>query len=191
MSNNTKKIIISGVIVLAIVIIVSMSTYAWLSWSSSNINIGGQAECFEVNYTKNGDIGSDTSPAQFSLANSYTEGLSSSLDVSLKSTCGITNGTGKLYLNTDTTVTSSVLLSNNILKYQVLDGTTEVASGSVTSGTNGKLAIYSNIPITTTSKTITVYLWIDGDNVTNSNISDVLTSSYKGNISLEIESGDK
>lgn len=189
MSNNTKKIIISGVIVLAIVIIVSMSTYAWLSWSSSNINIGGQAECFEVNYTKNGDIGSDDNPAQFSLANSYSEGLSSSLDVSLNNTCGITNGTGKLYLNTDTTVTSSVLLSNNILKYQVLDGTTEVASGSVTS--TSKLLIYDNIPITTTSKTITVYLWIDGDNVTNSNISDVLTSSYKGNISLEIESGDK
>ena len=56
-----------------LIIIVSVSiTYAWLSWSSS-VNIGGTSECFDVNYVKGQDIGSDSNPANFSLASTYTE----------------------------------------------------------------------------------------------------------------------
>lgn len=191
MKENNKKIIISGGIVLAIILIVSMSTYAFLSWSSDNISITGTADCFDIDYLKGEDIGSIDNPALFTFTSSYTEGLSSSLQVNISSSCNITNGTGTLYLNTDTEVTSEVLLSNGVLKYQVLDNSTEVSSGSVTTGTNGKLAIYSNIDITTETKTLMVYLWIDGSKVTDSNMNDILTSSYKGNISLEVESGDR
>ena len=67
------------------------------------------------------------------LASTYTEGLSSVIKVNLKDTCTITNGTGTLYLNTDTSVTSSTLLSGKLLKYQVLDGTTPVGNGIVSS----------------------------------------------------------
>ena len=150
------------------------------------VNISGTSECFDVNYVK--DIGSDSNPANFSLASTYTEGLSSVIKVNLKDTCTISNGTGTLYLNTDST-TSNILLTSNVLKYQVLDGTNEVASGIVSS--TGNLPIYNNIEINNQVKELTVYIWIDGSLVNNDNSNDILSSVYKGNISMSIESGDK
>ena len=171
-----------------LIIIVSVGiTYAWLSWSSS-VNIGGTSECFDVNYVKGQDIGSDSNPANFSLASTYTEGLSSVIKVNLKDTCTISNGTGTLYLNTDTT-TSSILLTSGVLKYQVLEGATEVANGTVSS--TGNLPIYNNIEINNEVKQLTVYVWLDGSLVNDSNSSDILSSIYKGNITMSIESGDK
>ena len=183
-----RKVLYSVLFVLLIVIVIAGSTYAWLSWSGS-VNINGTSECFDINYVKGGDIGSDSSPAKLSMASSYTGGLSTSVTVSLKSICTITNGTGKLYLNTDTGVTSSALLNGKVLKYQVLDGNTAVASGIVSSAE--QTLIYSDIPITTTSRTLKVYIWLDGNLVTNDNIDDVLSGVYSGSITMDIESGDK
>ena len=182
-----KKILYSVLIVLLIIIVSVGITYAWLSWSGS-VNISGTSECFDVNYVKGQDIGSEESPAKLSLASSYTEGLSTVVKVNLNDTCTILNGTGTLYLNTDS-ITSNILLTSNVLKYQVLDGTTEITNGIITS--TGTLAIYNNIPITNEVKSITVYIWIDGNLVTNDNVNDVLSSIYKGNISMSVESGDK
>ena len=36
-----------------------------------------------------------------------------------------------------------------------------------------------------------LYIWIDGSLVNNDNSNDILSSVYKGNISMSIESGDK
>lgn len=183
-----KKKILYSILVVVLIIIVSVGiTYAWLSWSGS-VNISGTSECFDVNYVKGQDIGSEESPAKLSLASSYTEGLSTVVKVNLNDTCTILNGTGTLYLNTDS-ITSNILLTSNVLKYQVLDGTTEITNGVITS--TGTLAIYDNIPITNEEKSITVYIWIDGNLVTNDNVNDVLSSIYKGNISMSVESGDK
>ncbi len=182
-----KKLLYSILAVLLIAIVSVGITYAWLSWSSS-VNVGGTSECFDVNYVKGQDIGSDSNQATFSLTTSYKGGLSSVLKVNLKDTCTITNGTGTLYLNTDTT-TSSILLTSGVLKYQVLDGTTEVANGTVTK--TGSLAIYKDIAITSTVKELTVYVWLDGSLVNDSNSNDILSSVYKGNITMSIESGDK
>ena len=182
-----KKLLYSILTVLLIAIVSVGITYAWLSWSSS-VNIGGTSECFDVNYVKGQDIGSDSNQANFSLASSYKEGLSSVLKVNLKDTCTITNGTGTLYLNTDTT-TSSILLTSGVLKYQVLEGTNKVANGTVTK--TGSLAIYKDIAITSTVKELTVYVWLDGSLVNDSNSNDILSSIYKGNITMSIESGDK
>ena len=182
-----KKLLYSILTVLLIAIVSVSVTYAWLSWSSS-VNIGGTSECFDVNYVKGQDIGSDSNPANFSLASTYTEGLSSVIKVNLKDTCTISNGTGTLYLNTDTT-TSSILLTSGVLKYQVLDGATEVANGTVSS--TGNLPIYNNIEINNEVKQLTVYVWLDGSLVNDSNSSDILSSIYKGNITMSIESGDK
>ena len=81
------------------------------------------------------------------------------------------------------------MLTSNVLKYQVLDGTNEVASGIVNS--TGNLPIYNNIEINNQVKQLTVYIWIDGSLVNNDNSNDILSSVYKGNISMSIESGDK
>ena len=184
-----KKKVIYSIIIVSVIIILSVAvTYAVYTFSGS-VNISGTSECFDVNYVKGQDIGSDSNPANFSLASTYTEGLSSVIKVNLKDTCTITNGTGTLYLNTDTSVTSSTLLSGKLLKYQVLDGTTSVGSGVVSSAEN--IEIYKDIPITTTVKTITVYIWLDGNLVTEQNQNEILSSVYKGHISMDIKSGDK
>ena len=131
-----------------LIIIVSVSiTYAWLSWSGV-VNISGTSECFDINYVKGQDIGSDNNPANFSLASTYIEGLSSVIKVNLKDTYIISNGTGNL-------------------------------------------PIYNNIEINNEVKQLTVYIWIDGSLVNNNNSNDILSSVYKENISMSIESGDK
>ena len=184
-----KKKVIYSIIIVSVIIILSVAvTYAVYTFSGV-VNISGTSECFDVNYVKGQDIGSDSNPANFVLASTYTEGLSSVIKVNLKDTCTITNGTGTLYLNTDTSVTSSTLLSGKLLKYQVLDGTTPVGSGIVSSAEN--IEIYKDIPITTTVKTITVYIWLDGNLVTEQNQNEILSSVYKGHISMDIKSGDK
>ena len=184
-----KKKVIYSIIIVSVIIILSVAvTYAVYTFSGV-VNISGTSECFDVNYVKGQDIGSDSNPANFVLASTYTEGLSSVIKVNLKDTCTITNGTGTLYLNTDTSVTSSTLLSGKKLKYQVLDGTTSVGSGVVSSAEN--IEIYKDIPITTTVKTITVYIWLDGNLVTEQNQNEILSSVYKGHISMDIKSGDK
>mgnify|MGYP006962256934 CR=1 FL=1 len=138
-----KKKVIYSIIIVSVIIILSVAvTYAVYTFSGS-VNISGTSECFDVNYVKGQDIGSDSNLANFSLASTYTEGLSSVIKVNLKDTCTITNGTGTLYLNTDTSVTSSTLLSGKLLKYQVLDGTTSVGSGVVSSAEN--IEIYKDI----------------------------------------------
>ena len=182
-----KKLLYSLLMVLLIVIVSVSITYAWLSWSGV-VNISGTSECFDVNYVKGQDIGSDSNPANFSLASTYTEGLSSVIKVNLKDTCTISNGTGTLYLNTDTT-TSSILLTSGVLKYQVLEGTNEVANGTVSS--TGNLPIYNNIEINNEVKQLTVYVWLDGSLVNDSNSNDILSSIYKGNITMSIERGAK
>ena len=184
-----KKKVIYSIIIVSVIIILSVAvTYAVYTFSGE-VNISGTSECFDVNYVKGQDIGSDSNPANFVLASTYTEGLSSVIKVNLKDTCSITNGTGTLYLNTDTSVTSSTLLSGKLLKCQVLDGTTSVGSGVVSSAEN--IEIYKDIPITTTVKTITVYIWLDGNLVTEQNQNEILSSVYKGHISIDIKSGDK
>ena len=183
-----KKKVIYSIIIVSVIIILSVAvTYAVYTFSAV-VNISGTSECFDVNYVKGQDIGSDSNPANFSLASTYTEGLSSVIKVNLKDTCTISNGTGTLYLNTDST-TSNILLTSNVLKYQVLEGTNEVASGIVSS--TGNLPIYNNIEINNEVKQLTVYIWIDGSLVNNDNSNDILSSVYKGNISMSIESGDK
>ena len=142
-----KKLLYSLLIVLLIVVVSVSITYAWLSWSGV-VNISGTSECFDVNYVKGQDIGSDSNPANFSLASTYIEGLSSVIKVNLKDTYIISNGTGNL-------------------------------------------PIYNNIEINNEVKQLTVYIWIDGSLVNNDNSNDILSSVYKGNISMSIESGDK
>ena len=131
-----------------LIIIVSVNiTYAWLSWSGV-VNISGTSECFDVNYVKEQDIGSDSNLANFCLASTYTEGLSSVIKVNLKDTYTISNGTGNL-------------------------------------------PIYNNIEINNEVKQLTVYIWLDGNLVTEQNQNEILSSVYKGHISMDIKSGDK
>lgn len=91
-----KKKVIYSIIIVSVIIILSVAvTYAVYTFSGS-VNISGTSECFEVNYVKGQDIGSDNNSANFSLASTYTEGLSSVIKVNLKDTYTISNVTGNL-----------------------------------------------------------------------------------------------
>lgn len=69
-----KKKVIYSIIIVSVIIILSVAvTYAVYTFSGV-VNISGTSECFDVNYVKGQDIGSDSNPANFSLASTYTEG---------------------------------------------------------------------------------------------------------------------
>lgn len=186
---NKKKLIILGVIIF--ILVISGITYAIYTWSDEGTNIKGNAECFIINYAKGEDIGSDQEEKTLMISNTYTGGLSTTMTISLDSKCTIT-GKGELYLETDS-VTSETLLSNNLLKYQVmLNGTSNVGSGTITQ--SGKIPIYSNIPITNTAKKITVYVWIDEnvvDKMDNSDQLKIIDTIYKGKLSMKAIGDDK
>ena len=122
------------------------------------------------------------------VSDDYTGGLFASVVVNIDSGCTI-NGIGTLYLNTDTT-TSSILLTSGALKYQVIENSlTKPVSGTITS--TGKVAIYENIEVNNTPKQLSVSVWLDSSMITDSNRDEILSSVYKGSISMKVESGDK
>ena len=184
--SGKKKVIVPIVFVMLLIILISGTTYAIYTWATKEI-IDGSTECFKVNYIKGQDIGSENEHKVLMPSADYTEGLYATVIVSMNSSC-ISNGTGTLYLNTDAT-TSNILLSSGALKYQVIENSLTLGSSGTISST-GQLTIKENFEVTTTPKQYTVIVWLDGSIITDDNASQILSSTYKGSISMKIESGD-
>ena len=70
-----------------------------------------------------------------------------------------------------------------------MSGTTNLGSGVISS--TGNLAIANNVALTTSPKNITVYVWVDGNVLTEEQMLALVDTKYKGSISMKIESGDK
>lgn len=182
-----KKLILIILLVIVGIISVVGITYAIYTWAMSE-DVTGVAECFEIDYVKGSDIGSANENRVFMPSNDYTGGLVATVIVRTNPKCTITNGIGTLYLNTDS-ATSEILLTSGALKYQVIENSiTKIANGTVSS--TGELPIYSNFNVTTEYKQYTVSVWIDSSMMNDSNTEDILASSYIGNISMKVESGD-
>lgn len=183
---NKKLWIIILFIVIGITSIASV-TYAIYTWAVPNIDIGGNLECFEIDYVKGQDIGSENKHRVLMPSIDYSEGLFASVAVGVKPNCTI-NGIGTLYLNTDSS-TSSILLTSGALKYQVIKNSlTKVSSGTIS--TLGELPIYENFDVTTELTQYTVSVWLDTSMINDDNANDILSSSYVGSISMRAESGD-
>lgn len=178
-----KNIIIIASIILGITLIIG-STYAVYTWGV-NLKIKGVGNCFDVVYVKGNDIGSNENKKTLMLGSSYTDGLSTTVEVKVKDNCNTIKGKGYLYLNTDST-TSSDLLTSGALKYQVIDGNNISSSGTIT--TTGKLKILDGFDITRNDKALIIYVWIDGEYVTNDNYTNIIASTYSGSVSMEVES---
>lgn len=178
-----KKLIgiILGVILL-IALVVGI-TYAVYTFAVNDDIISATSECFDVVYTKGADIGSNENKKTLMIGSDYSKGLSSTIKVKTSSSCTINTGTATLYLTTED-ATSDILLTSNVLNYTVLEGSTVLKTGVLTS--KGKIPIYENFTVNTTEKSITVYVWISGENITNDNISEILSSSYYGRISATV-----
>lgn len=180
---NKKNTLIILLVLLGI-IAVAGATYAIYTWAFQE-HLSGVSECFKVDYTKGQDIGSENNSRLFMPSADYRGGLYASVLVNTKDTCDLTEGVGTLYLTTDDS-TSDTLLSSGMLKYQIVENEiTLAASGTITS--KGTIPIYNNIPINTEKKKISVSVWIDGNMLTDSNIEEILSSSYVGKISMRVE----
>jgi len=183
-----KKLILIIFLVIVGIISVASITYAIYTWSFDyNGDVAGSLECFDIVYAKGSDIGSDNEHRVFIPSSDYTGGLFATVVVGTKTNCTIDKGKGTLYLNTDSS-TSQILLTSGALKYQVIENSiTKVANGTVTSG---EVPIYSDFDVTNELKQYTVSVWLDSSMINDSNMNDILTSSYIGNISMKVESGD-
>lgn len=179
---NKRKMLIVFLVLLGIISIAGI-TYAVFTWAFKE-HLSGVSECFKVEY-KGQDIGSENNSRLFMPSADYRGGLYASVVVNTKDTCDVTEGVGTLYLTTDDS-TSDTLLSSGMLKYQIVENEiTLAASGTITS--KGTIPIYNNIPINTVKKKISVSVWIDGNMLTDSNIEEILSSSYVGKISMRVE----
>ena len=177
------KLIGSIIGVFLFIALIAGFTYAWVTWQSSNINIAGKSDCFDIDYGISQQIGSASAKASLSMTSDYTEGLSAKVTLSLKTECANIPGTATLYLNTTnvgtTSGTSSGIL-NGALKYTVVSGTSVLANGVIDS--NNKIPLVDNIDVSSTTPTIyTVYVWLDGKVADNS----YANLSYLGYISAE------
>lgn len=178
-----KNILIVLSVILGITLIIG-TTYAIYTWGVES-KIKGVGNCFDVVYVKGNDIGSNENKKTLMVGRNFYDGLSTTTEVRIKDSCNITNGKGYLYLNTDST-TNLTLLNSGALKYQVIEGNNISSSGTITN--SGKLKILDNFDVNKNAKVITIYVWIDGQYVTDDNYESIISSSYSGNISMEVES---
>jgi len=169
--------------VLLLIVVVSGTTYAAFVWSSENIDISGTSDCFVIDYTK----GTDILNGELELGSTYTDGIFTTVKAKLSDTCNIDNAVGTLYLNTDD-ITSDYLITNKIIRYQVLENGEPVDGANGNIEKKGQTEIYENIDITGTEKTFTVYIWMSIEDANDSNLSNIMASSYSGTIGLKAES---
>ena len=179
---NKKILIISSVVLLFISTI--GITYAVYTWGY-NTKMKGSSNCFEVVYTKGRNIGNNNGETSLVAGYNFSSGLSTSVVVHLNEGCSVSLGKGTLYLNTEDE-TSDILLSSGALKYQVIDGNSFITSGTLTS--KGNLTIYNDFNITYADRVLTVIVWLDKSLINGTNEEKIEKSSYKGYISLDVES---
>lgn len=180
-----KNKIITNILIISIIIILVVGiTYAFITWTSDNINTTGSSECFEVLYSKGTDIGSDQSISTLMPSGDYTGGLSTTVKIGFSSSCTNVSGKGIITLNTSST-TSSNLFKEGLLNYVVLKNNTKLTEGSITSYNPIKidLGTLSKVSSISSADKYTVYVWIDNELVTN----DDYASKYNGSISASVE----
>ena len=172
---NKQKLI--GLILGIVLFIVAIAglTYAYVSWTSDNMNKVVSSKCFNVLYDKGKDFTGDIPPSV-----DYTGGISVSVKMNIDSSCDM-NAKGKIYLNVDET-TSENLFKEGLLNYQVLinGGVTEY-KGSITNYGDIVIDVGFLNKSTVATTTYTVYVWINGDYVENKHA----RSSFHGSIRSE------
>lgn len=148
-----KENIKLSIIITLLVVLSLSSTYAYLELGSSNKNTTtGNAGCFVVNYT-----GQTINNSSLLSTTDYTKGAKSDIVLSKNANCEIYTK-ASIYLHTTTT---NAPISNGAMKYKIMKGTTEVASGVITADSANEEQLLTTVTLTTTSTTYSVYIWID------------------------------
>ncbi len=173
---NKQKLI--GLILGVVLFVVAITglTYAYISWTSDNMNKVVSSKCFDVLYTKGQNIIGAIMPSL-----DYTGGLSTTVKMNIDSNCDM-KAKGVLYLETKEQ-TSTNLYREGLLNYQVLKENTVISGGSGNVTESGEIAIELGelTKATNATTSYTVYVWIDNNLVENSDA----FSSYSGSIRAE------
>ena len=177
-----KKAKIVGAVFGVILFIAAIAgiTYAFISWTSENINKVVESKCFEIFYEKGNDITGSIMPSY-----EYTGGLSTTVKMDINPNCNM-NANGKLYLVTDED-TSSNLYRTGLLNYQVLinDTVTDI-KGNITSTGEIEIDLGPLSKNTSAVTEYTLYIWINYNLVTNSDVSLVYSGSLRAEAIQEI-----
>lgn len=149
---NLKSLIIIGLIVTFAL----SATYAYLTLSTNQNTTNTLAGCFEVSYT-----GQNITQSSLKSTENYLEGASSQITLSKAENCEIYTQ-ADIYIHTNTPTLETDLTADDLakgaLKYKILEGRTSLAEGSITATGDKKI---TTVDLTTTTKTYTIYIWID------------------------------
>ena len=182
---NKGKLLGSIIGIILFIICISGITYAIYTWKAKYDFIEGSMECFDVNYVKGSDIGSNENSEKLYMGSKYTDGLSTSIKMNVNNECGIKKGLGTLYLVTYEEV-DDTLIETGVLSYQILENGVPLKDGNITS--KGKVSIYNDFELTTTERNFTIYVWINGEYVNEENVNSIVNARYKGEVVASVKS---
>ena len=176
--NQKKKLIISIISVLAVVLIVAGVTYAIFAITTNFGIVAGNSGKLDVNYT----ISSANVTGMMMPSASRDNNLKETVTAKLNS--GSVDGALNIYL-TPTTITG---LPKEAINWEVdvMDGSNLIDhySGNLSSATvNSPITIVESYLLDTTTLTFNIYIWLNGVQITNSNFSD--TNSFVATISAD------
>ena len=154
-TNNSNKIKISKLkyfyFILVLSILLISGTYAYQYITTTNSNATGMGGCFNVNYT-----GENITTSSISTTTNYEDGSKTTVTLSKNSSCKLYTE-ANIYLHTNNTTTAPIE-TIPALKYKLYNGSSQISEGTIT---NKNDYLLGTVPLTDTSTTYTVYLYID------------------------------
>ena len=159
--NNIQKTDIKLLIVISIIVTTVLSTtYALLNFDAQSTTNATQSGCFVVDYT-----GSVLTSNSLVSTTDYTKGSHATVTLKKNSGCQIyTKATISLYTDTNS---NAPLNGVQALKYKVMSGSTEVATGVIKNTATTDISPknfavnLATVNLTTTATTYDIYIWID------------------------------
>ena len=148
---KNKKIFIYTSLIICYALTIIGGTYAYLQLTATKNNITAQVGCFEVNYQ-----GEEIKHTNLSATTNYLEGARSNVTLSKDANCKIYNE-AYIYIHVNNNITAPIE-TVQALKYKVVQGNNNISEGLITQKGDNLLA---TVPLTTTSTTYTIYIWVD------------------------------
>ena len=152
MDKNMKKNYIKLTLLIIIFIALSLgATYAFLNLRQTNNNTTGKAGCFDISYT-----GTEIKHTNLSVTTNYLEGVNSTVTIAKEASCKIYNE-AYIYIHVNDDITAPIE-TVQALRYKVMQGNNQIGEGLIT---NKGEVLLATVPITTTSTTYNIYIWVD------------------------------
>ncbi len=169
---SDKNIVKLLVLIILLITLALGGTYAFLTLSKNANNQKSTAGCFKVNYT-----GQAINATNLSVTTNYLEGAKTTVSLSKASDCQAYTK-ANIYIHTNTQAEGTTApIEKGALKYKILNGTTVTSEGTITEKGATK-TILSNVDVTTTATTYTIYIWIDSSLTSNREFDQTKYSGY-------------